>query len=242
MTRRLLLLNLALLAAVGLLVWQLKREWSEALARRQALLRHRIQPAPAPAVPALPKVNPFEAAEYSEVAQNNLFSKDRNPNVVVDPPPPAPQKPVPPFPVARGVMLWDGAPPTIVLSEKSGAQQRGYHPGDSVGDWKVLSIDDKYVVFAWDGKEFKKRIDELLDRTPVEIASSAPAPAAQRGQTGNVSLTGPAKNGPGVDMGSGVRACVPGDSAPAGAVVDGMKKVVTASPFGGAVCRWEPVK
>ena len=235
------MLNLALLAAVSLLVWQLKREWSEAQARQQALMRYRIKPAPAPDMPALPKVIAFEATAYSDIAQNNLFSRDRNPDVIVDPPPPPPQKPVPPFPVARGVMLWGGAPPTIVLSEKSGAQQRAYHPGETMGPWKILSIDDKYVVFSWDGKEFKKRIDELLDKTPVEVASAAPAAAAQRTQTGNVSL-GSTKSGPGVDMGSGVRSCVPGDNTPAGAVVDGMKKVVTASPFGGAVCRWEPVK
>ena len=242
MTRRLLLLNLALLAAAGLLGWQLKREWSEAKAREQALRRYHIKPAPAPSMPPLPAVAPFEAAAYSEVAQKNLFSRDRNPDVIVDPPPPPPQKPVPPFPVARGVMLWGGAPPTIVLSEKAAAQQRAYHPGETMGPWKILSIDDKFVVFEWDGKEFKKRIDELLDKTPVEVASAAPAAAAQRTQTGNVSLNAGAKSGPGVDMGSGVRACVAGDSTPAGSVVDGMKKVVTASPFGGAVCRWEPVK
>ena len=241
MTRRLLLLNLALLAAVGLLGWQLKREWSEAKAREQALRRSHIKPAPAPSMPPLPAVAPFEATAYSDVAQKNLFSRDRNPDVIVDPPPPPPQKPVPPFPVARGVMLWGGAPPTIVLSEKASAQQRAYHPGGTIGPWKILSIDDKFVVFEWDGKEFKKRIDELLDKTPVEVASAAPA-AAPRPQTGNVSLNSSAKSGPGVDMGSGVRSCVAGDSTPSGAVVDGMKKVVTASPFGGAVCRWEPVK
>jgi len=240
LTRRLILLNLALLAAAGLLVWQFRREWLEAKAREQAVLRYQVKPAPTPSLAPLPKPAPFEAAAFADVAQGNLFSRDRNPNVIVDPPTPPPPRPVPAFPVARGVMLWDGTPPTIVLSQRSGAEQKGYHIGETIGEWRIVSIDNKYVVFSWDGKEFKKRIDELMDRAPVEVASAAPAPsAAQSGRTGNVALG--SANGMGAEMGAGIRACVAGDTAPAGTVRDGLKKVVSTSPFG-TVYRWEPSK
>src|SRR5690242_17340968 len=217
------------------MAWQFRREWQQAKERAQALLRYQVRPAPTPAVAPLLKPAPFEAAAFADVAQGNLFSRDRNPNVIVEPPVPPPPKPVPAFPVARGVMLWEGTPPTIVLSQKSGAEQKGYHTGDSIGEWKIVSIDDKYVVFSWDGKEFKKRIDELMDRAPVEVASAAPASsAAQTARTGNVALG--SANGMGADMGAGIRACAPGDTAPVGTVRDGLKKVVSTSPFG-SVCR-----
>jgi len=255
LTRKLIFANLCLLAIAGLLAWKLRVEWLQAHARENALYRYRAHPKPAQPLPALPKVPPFEAASYAAVAQNNLFSYDRNPNVILDPVEPPKPKPVPPFPVARGVMLWDGVPPTIVLSEKPGGDQKGYHPGDTIGEWTIASIDNKYVVFTWDGKEFQKRIDELLDRTPIEVAA-APAPVAAAApaaaapattQLGSApssntsSNSSTAKSGPGADMGGGLRGCVPGDSTPDGAVVDGMKKFVSSTPFG-VSCHWEPVK
>jgi hypothetical protein len=238
------LLDLALLLLAGLLGWQVRREWVDSHARAQALLHGALPPAKVPGLPALDKVDPLTAAAYAEVATKDLFSQDRNPNVIVDPPKPEPEKPPPPFPVAHGIMLWGGVPPTIVLSEKAGGPQRGYHAGDSIGQWKLVSVDNSFVDFEWDGKEFKKRIDELIDRTPIPDASqpaaaakAASAPAAPATQ----SLSSSAKAGPGVDTGAGYKGCVAGDASPDGTVVDGMKKVVTATPFGSG-CRWEPAK
>jgi hypothetical protein len=231
-------LNLALLAALGLLGWQVRREYREAKSRQRALLNYNIRPVAAPPMAPLPKAAPVAGATYAEVAQKNLFSRDRNPDVIVDPPAPPPVKPIPAFPVARGVMLWEGVPATVVLSEKSGGPQKSYRVGDKIGDWTIASIDNTYVVFTWDGKDFKKRLDELLDRTPIQVAeaptANAPAPPPPP-----ANLAG--KDGPSdIDMG-GVRACIPGDRSPVGAVVDGWKKVVTNAPMG-PVCRWEPVK
>ena len=249
MTRRLLIVDFVLLAVIGLLAWQFRREWRRENAREQALYRYQVKPALPPAIPALARLAPFEAGAYAAVAQNNLFTADRNPNVIVDVEPPKP-KPLPVFPVARGVMLWDGAPPTIVLSEKSGTAQKGYHPGDTIGEWKVVSIDNTYVVFGWDGKEYQKRIDELLDRAPIEVAAAptpapvTPAAAAPKNSATSLSASSPSadKNGPGKDVGGGYYACNAGDDSPAGTVVNGLKKVITSSPFSGSICRWESAK
>jgi hypothetical protein len=238
------LLDLALLVLAGLLGWQWRREWIDSHARTLALLNGSLPTAKVPGLTPLDKVDPLTAATYVEIAIKNLFSQDRNPNVIVDPPPPAPVKPTPPFPVAHGVMLWNGAPPTIVLSEKANGVQKGYHPGDSIGQWKLVSLDNSYVDLEWDGKEFKKRIDELIDRTPIaevaqpavasKVAPVAVAPAAQ-------SLATSAKSGPGIDTGGGQKSCVAGDDSPSGTVVDGMKKVVVLNPFG-SNCHWETAK
>ena len=47
--------------------------------------------------------------------------------------------------------------------------------------------------------------------------------------------------GPGIELGQGSRACVPGDTTPPGTVKDGFRKVVNKTPFGNS-CRWEAVK
>ena len=236
------MLDLGLVAALALLGVQLRQERIRAHAREQALLYPGSKLNATGALAPLPKVQPLTATSYSDIAAKNLFSKDRNPNVILDPVIPPPEKPVPPFPVARGVMLWGGVPPTIVLADKAGGQQRGYHPDEKIGEWKIVSIDNSYVVFEWNGKQFKKRIDELLDRTPLMMAEAPPqaaGPAAPAKPAQSLSANGTA--GPGIDTGAGLKGCVPGDKTPSGPIVDGYKKVVSQTPFG-AGCQWEQVK
>jgi hypothetical protein len=105
-------------------------------------------------------------------------------------------------------------------------------------------VDNSYVDLEWNGKEFKKRIDELIDRNPVaEAAASKPAAAAKATAHAPAAqaISSSSRSGPGIDVGGGLKGCVPGDSSPDGTVVDGMKKIVTATPFGSG-CRWEPTK
>ena len=241
MIGKLRLLDLALLVVAVLLYWQLRREWLGSQARNLALAHSSLPPARLPGLAPLEKVGPVSVIDFAEVALKDLFSPDRNPNVVVDPVKPPPPKPQPPFPVVHGVMLWDGVPPTIVLSEGANGAQKGYHPGDTIGPWTIVSVDSSYADFEWDGKEFKKRIDELIDRTPV-AQTALPANAAPQAppQAATQSLS-TQRSGPGIDVGAGLKACVANDGSPDGTVVDGMKKVISATPFG-SNCRWEPNK
>ena len=235
------LLDLALVAVLALLGYQLHLERIRSRAREQALLRTGVKSNPAATLASLPKVDPLTATSYVQVAAKNLFTKDRNPNVILDPVIPPPEKPVPPFPVARGVMLWGGVPPTVVLADKAGGQQRGYHPGEKIGEWKIVSVDNSFVVFEWNGKQFKKRLDELLDRTPIVIAEAPQQAAGPAAAPKPQSLSSNTTSGPGADIGADMRACIAGDTTPAGTVVNGMKKVEGQTPFGSA-CRWEKVK
>jgi hypothetical protein len=245
LTRKLIALDLLLLVVGALLTVEVRREWLAAKGREKAFLEKKMKPTPPQPLAPLTKPSTLAAVTYALVAEKNLFSKDRNSNVILDPVIPPPPKPVPPFPLARGVMLWDGVPPTVVLTEKAGGAQKGYHPGDTVGEWQLISVDNQYVVLEWEGKQFKKRLDELLDKTALMTAE---APAQQAAPSAPAALTPVAQplststpDGLGADMGGGFRACVAGDTAPAGTVMNGMKKVVSASPFG-TICRWESAK
>ena len=244
MTAKLRWLDLALLAVLALLGWQLRQEWVRMHARQQSLAKSSVPPAPVAALPPLSHVEPLTASTYADVATKNLFSVDRNANVIIEPPKPVAEKPPPPFPVAHGVMLWEGVPPTVVFSERANGPQKGYHPGDKVGPWTLESVDDRYVDLTWEGKKFKKRIDELLDRTPVVVAEAPPVQAKAQPNTPAPApqvLSPGSQSGPGAPMGGGFFACSPGDSSADGAVVNGLKKVVGQTPFGSS-CHWEQAK
>jgi hypothetical protein len=149
-TRKLLLLDLGLLALLSVLVYHMRREWIDAHARTNAVLSAKIPSAQVPKLAPLSKVTPLTGIAYAEVAQLNLFSKDRNPQVIIDVVEPKP-KPIPPFPVARGVLMWEGTPPAIVLSVRPGGAQKSYRAGDKIGDFEIVSLDNQYIVF-WLGR------------------------------------------------------------------------------------------
>lgn len=235
MKRKLLLLDVVLLVLTAAAVGQLRQEYLAAKSRERVVLGQRIKPVPSPPLTPMTPAPPVTAANYVEIAQKLLFHRDRNPNVVVDVTPPPPPKPMPPQPALRGVMnLGDG--PIAILVEKSGAMNKDYRVGEMIGEFKLTAIRPQEVDLNWDGK----LVTRGIEHPSQEEARGAAAPAAERtAAPAAVAQTVP--KGPGGDAGNGMRACVPNDSTPAGAVVDGFRKVVTPTPFG-AACRWEIVK
>jgi len=239
---RLALVNLTLAALAAFGAWQLRVRWLEARARETALYSQQVKPPLAPPVVPIPPVQPVTAISYGDVAQNMLFAKDRNPAVEIDV---APAKPMPPLPAAYGVMVF-GEVRSAILSPKSGTPHRAYAPGDMVGEFKLVSVDPEELVFEWDGQTIVKKVEELAakDRAagsaPVsETAASSPPPPAPPPVTTTVAA--PVKPGPGMRMTPELRACQPGDTTPAGTVMEGMRKLVTRTPFG-EQCRWELVR
>jgi hypothetical protein len=236
--RKLVLLNLALLVLAVAAAWQLRARWLEGKAQERKVLRQPAQPAAPPAEIPVQPPPPASAAAYGEVAQKMLFSPDRNPNVVVQVTPP---KPVPPFPVAYGVMDL-GSGPTVILGEKPGAPSRGYPLGAKVGEFTLVGMENDEVVFEWEGQRFRKNLRELKPQ-PGSVAAAPVAavarPAAAPVQTQVVSSSPDA--GPGAELTGDMRACAPGDTSPAGTVRGGYRKVVTRSPFGQA-CTWDLIK
>ncbi len=241
MKRKLLLLNLALAALIAGAAWRLRLEWKAGRQHENAVLRQKLKPSPAPPYSPLPAAQPVVPATYLDIAQKMLFSRDRNSTVVVETAPPPPPKPMPPLPVLHGIMnIGDG--PTAIMSEKKDAPNREVRPGQEIGEFKLLALSTGEIVLEWDGKEVRRRLDELLDRSvPAQAAAAAQPPAVGNAQPATPKIQVNAPAGPGTDIGNGVKACVAGDSSPPGTVVDGMKKSVFNTPFGQG-CRWDPVK
>ena len=232
MRKKLWFLNLLLIAGIALLARELHQNWKAAREREKRIAMRAVKASPVAAIPTPPPPASVQAASYADIAQAMLFSKDRNPAVVVEAPPPKPQ---PPFPRFYGAMnLGDGL---IAILSDGPSEQRPFRPGEQAGEYKLVEIGEDTLVFEWDGKKFSKKFSELADRNDVpaeatpRAAAAAPPPPPPK----------PAGPGPGIDMGGGFAACNPGDTSPAGTVVNGMRKVLIETPFS-KVCRWEPAK
>ncbi|MBZ5604798.1 MAG: hypothetical protein LAO79_21075 [Acidobacteriia bacterium] len=250
MSRKIILLNLALLALTVTLIWQARKHYLEMKAHEREVLRQSVRPRQVLPPPAVPAPAPVAAVQYIDVAQKTLFNKDRNPNVVVEPPPPPKEKPMPALPTYFGqIRLGD---PVIFLAFGNGGQKR-FYTGDKVGEFKLIAFDNEKITLGWDDKQVEKRLDELkakADQGPSQSSAAAaaqPAASPAAGSPQIKSLSGPAVLDPakpdsvlGPDFGD-YRGCVMNDPTPAGAVVDGYRKVVTRTLMGNS-CHWEKAK
>ena len=243
MKRKLILLNLLLVGLTAAAGWKLREQYLADRQLTQKVRTNSVKTLPPPLTTAMPKPDPFSGATYAEVAQKNLFAKDRNPNVIIDVPPPKPVKKMPPLPIVFGVMgLPSGM--TAIMAEKLGARSRGVLVGETVGDFKVVELTRETATFEWDGKRITKKLEELSERASAPAGTAAAAPDAALASTNAANIASvpgaapvapaPAKQ---VTVGDNMKACQPGDTSPAGTVVDGYHKVLEATPFGNA-CRW----
>jgi len=170
LNRRLVLLNLALLALAGALVWTLRANWLAAKTRERAVLQRKVAAKAVMPPPALPAVKAVAPAEYIDVAGKMLFSKDRNPTVVVEPPKPAPEPVMPALPSYHGQMAI--GEPVVLLSMTANAAQRSYHAGEQIGDFKLVSFDENRIAFEWKGKNVERKLEELRPKETTTQASA----------------------------------------------------------------------
>lgn len=241
---KLVALNAALAAGFLLIVWQGRARWVEAQSERRTTLNVPVKRITPPPMTPAPKPDTIQAARYADVAAKNLFSKDRNPTVIVDAPKVEPPKVMPHLPIVYGVLtLPSGA--RAIMSETVGGPSRSVHSGDIVGEFKILALDSRKVTFEWDGKTLERNLDELVDRSGgtaagASVASkgpAAPAPTATAAPASAAALGGEVGTAE-----ASVRSCKAGDNSPIGTVVDGYKKAGVDSPFGVMGCRWVAVK
>jgi hypothetical protein len=236
MRGKLLLLNLVLIVTLVWIGRELRSHYRAARVREQAMRAKQVKAGPPPPLTQPVQPPPVVAAGYLDVAQQNLFAKDRNPNIVVEQEKP---KPVPPFPKFYGVMnLGDGA---MAILSAGPSRQKSFKPGDTVGEFKLAEIQTDSLIFEWDQKKFPKKFSELQDKAAEPASAADSTPRQPAAPTTPPAPATPARPGPGTDMGGGLSACNANDASPAGTVVDGKRKVITESPFG-KVCRWEPVR
>ena len=243
MSRKLIALDVVLVALLAWAGYGLRQMWAAAKARETAELRHRIPPQPVPPLTPLAAPQAVIPARYKNIADKNLWFKDRNSDIVVDPPPPPPpEPPMPPLPVYHGLMnIGDG--PTAFMGVTATSPYEAVRPGETIGQFKLLSVNEKEIELEWHGKTVKKSVDELLDNSHSQ---GAPADAGAA-RTSAVPLAvarpvePPSEKGPGEQHDNfGTASCQPNDTTPDGTVRDGYRKIHRSTPFGN-ICLWEKI-
>ncbi len=238
MRHKLLFLNLLLAGLTAAAGWRLRQDWLADHQHAASVINRKVKPAAPPALAPVAPPQPFAAPTFADVAQKDLFSKDRNPNVIVEPVAVKPAPKWPRMPVLYGVMGLPGGM-IAMLAEKPESRSRGVGVGEKIGDLKVVALSAEKISFEFEGQVQEKNVQDLIDRGgshAPEVAeantSQNPANIAQRGGP-------PAPAKPGVDVGAGgqVKACDPRDTSPAGTEVDGYRKVIRTNPFGNE-CTW----
>lgn len=231
MKRTLLLANILLALLIAASVCFIYRRNIEAKAAEARFLKAKPQALPVLVFTTQPPAPAGAQAYVDNTVQKFLFSRDRNPNVVVKPTTQAPEPPMPALPALFGLFMV-GDHPTIFLSA-GGKPQRGYQAGDKVGDFTLVAFDDKTATFNWNQKEVTRTLEELAQNQSVAVAA-VPAQTASVKPPSNEDNNGR----PGADLGGDSRACLAGDDSPSGTVsADGYKKAVKSTPFG-SICRW----
>ena len=244
MNRKLLILDVVLVALLIYAGLQFRNIWLEAKAREAAKLNRPVPQAPAPQFPPTPVPPAVMAAKYAEIPQKFLLDRSRNSVVVVEPPPPPPPPPpMPALPVYHGQMnLGDGGGLFAILSVSNTAPHQAVHKGEAIGQFKLLDVNREGIDLEWNGQKVHRKLYEITDHSAAAQQQQADA-APQRA----VSAAPPAQPqqeqqplGPGNPGFNGMRTCQANDSNPAGVVMDGYRKVIRPGPFG-STCLWEPV-
>ena len=186
----------------------------------------------------MPEFQSLAAADYADVAQHTLFSADRNPTVTVE----VVRPPMPKLPVFYGLVNL-GSGPFAIMSVQPGAEHKPVRFGEKIGEFKLVSAGQDQIVLEWEGEQVVRKTAELMVRTeePQQAAAPPPKPAVQPAKPATNVITPAKREGPGEDIGGGRRACQPGDTSPAGTIMDGYRKFERDTPFG-KMCHWEPVK
>jgi hypothetical protein len=254
MKRKLMLLNLALLAVLVAGGFEFNRRLQQARSRYEVLQRFEaakeVPPFPAPQGP-----DRVRQADYLPIVDRLLFYQDRNATVEVE----APQEKVverPALPVLSGVMNF-GEGPIALMADNPKADPRPVEVGEKVGEYTFLGFSGDKLKLAWQGEE----IEVSQERLAAELedishsgsrsaaASSNPSStaarraAASRRQATRAETKAqqpPAENRKtiggryniGTEIRPGVFRADSRDTSPAGTEYEGYRKVVNPTPFG----------
>ena len=170
--RQLLLFQMGLALAAGLLGWRLETEWDRANLRYGSLSRAAAGRESVP-LPAAPR---RESPPTEEIVAKNLFFADRS-NAVA---PPEKTEPPPPMPTVFGTMKL-GESYEALMAEggtAAGRPPRRVKPGEQFGGYTVAEIRDEKVVIEYQGQKTTLDVyQSARSALPLQPVRTAP-PAA----------------------------------------------------------------
>jgi hypothetical protein len=184
MSRRLILLDLALVVLLGFGIAKLRRDWFAFDPAHQvsAILPQTEK------FPALSSPNGTGApgvVDWTEIPTHNPFSFDRNDIAILALVAPEPTKPAGPRPILFGTFnLGNGWTAMLASGQPNNRSSRPLKVGDALDGWTIVQIQDKSVVLEANANRETVIMDPtaLIPRDSGRTLASAapPAPVAQR--------------------------------------------------------------
>jgi len=241
LNRKLIALDILLVAAVVYVGIDLRNEYLAAKARQAKLLHTGVATASAPPFQKSPETAPVMATAYANIAQKLLLDPSRNPDIPIpEVPKPPPPPPPPPLPVYHGMMNIGGGP-QIILSVKAEGARQWLSPGDKIGDYTLLAFNSEAVELEWNGQHFIKALTEIAGHGAGQQEGNS---GANQGLSMPATAPPPVPQslGPGGVTPNGDRACQNADSDAIGTVRDGFVKTeIHNALLGTTACIWKPV-
>ena len=188
MRQGMLLLNLLLVAGVGLLGQRLVSDWRDFQESTRQDVYQRINRSPAPPEEASfrqASTRPFN--DYLEIHERNLFKPERRPDPPAGPTPAVPPKP-PPLPIKptlHGVSTIRGeqrAFLTVFAGKKNQGESRTVMLGDLVQGYRVGEITPTTVTLVWNHHT------ELIDIMDTKKGGQPKKAAAKQAGAGSVNI------------------------------------------------------
>ena len=180
MVRRLLILNLALVAIVVAAGVRLHNDWMNFEATHQTAIIQ-PEPEPVPQVSAAAVQNPSAPADWVDIPSHNPFSFDRTDIPILEPA--APPRPSGPKPILFGTMSL-GKDVLAMVGSGQPPGNRTFKPmkvGEVIDGWTITKILDKSIVIKANEIEDSVLMDDATAQVPRDYGRSttpAPAPAA----------------------------------------------------------------
>lgn len=226
MSRRLLLLNLAM---AGLLVFGVVRLRRDIREFRQQHGIDRIQPgSDKKLLKGLPGAGTAAAQEWSQIAARNPFSFDRN-DVALILTPPAAARPQRPKPILFGTMaLGTDRLALLGIGDSGSRTSKPVRTGETFDGWQLMEIQDKSVVVQWEGIKETVILNDPTAQVQRDFSKTAAAAASQPAANLSVPAQAPATPAPP----PAPTAANPPPAQPLPLSPAGKKQIMVNTPFG----------
>lgn len=232
MKRNLVLVNLALLAAAGLLAWSLVGRWRQFEAEHRP---DRQSPGSQEAAAGERPASLVPASGFAAIVDHHLFNLDRSNDLPEEPseaPPPAPER----LPVLMGTLGIGGEDYALMVSTDPNNPDKLYRrlrAGQTLDGYTLVRVEANEVVMRSRAGEIKIGIDDKRGRgsgrtrnQPRRTSGSASTSASRRRTAANRPRTSAARRAATAKRGFN------NINLPVGTVRDGKRLVAMPTPFG----------
>ncbi len=236
MKRKLVLLNIALLATAGLLAWTLLGQW------RQFEAEHRMdRPGPGSGSPSAASEGPAPptfASSFAAIVDHHLFNLDRSndlPEELSD----GPQEVLHPAPVLMGMMGLGGKEVALMVpgsSGSSGGLYRRLEVGEALDGYTLVRIETDRVVMKIGDREVGVGMDRRSRRSRRTSRTAGPAQTAAPSTTGVGAGRSSGNRRQGTSRRNSARSARQRATSlmntPVGTIRDGKRLIEQQTPFG----------